>query len=188
VSNQDRRSEWTVIVGIGLVVLGIWFLLTQFAGWAVAPIAIVLALMAKVGWPLLLIALGVLLVIRARGGGWAPSGRQLYRSRSDRVIAGVLGGIATWLGVNPTPLRVIYAFVTLFTGVGAGLLAYLLAAVLLPEEPAGYTAPAPRGYTPPAPYAPAPPAPPVPPAPDAGYPGSAPTPPAAPPAPPAPPA
>ena len=51
-------------------------------------------------------------ILRARGGGWAPSGRKLYRSRDDRMIAGVLGGVAKWLGVNPTPLRVVYVILT----------------------------------------------------------------------------
>lgn len=193
-SVQDRRSEWTVIVGIGLVILGAWLLLERFAGWAIAPIQFIFGMLARVGWPLLLIGLGVLFIIRARGGGWAPSGRPLYRARMERVVAGVLGGLANWLGVNPTPLRVIFVILALITGVWAGFLAYILAAVLIPEEPVGYPAPAARGYaspqtgwvSPTAPPPPAPPAPPVPPAPVA--PDAAASTPPVPPNPPAPPA
>lgn len=193
-STQDRRSEWTVLVGLGLVALGIWLFLGSFAGWIVDPIVAVIRVASRVIWPLIIIGLGALLILRARGGGWAPSGRKLYRARQDRMVAGVLGGTAKWLGVNPTPLRVVYAIVTFFS-FGWGLLAYILAAVLLPEEPwgvsPGYTAPTPPPAPPvPAPPAPAPPtpsAPAEPPAPPVA-PDRAPEPPAAPAAPPVPPA
>lgn len=194
-NNRDPRSEWTVIIGVGLMVLGGWLLLERFAGWAIAPIVAVLAVLARIGWPLLLIGIGILLVLRARGGGWAPSGRPLYRARNERVVAGVLGGVANWLGVNPTPLRVIYGFLTLTTGLGAGFIAYVIAALVIPEEPVGYVAPAPRGYAPPnapygAPYAPPAPTPPSRPAPTPPAPPApaAPADPAAPPVPPVPPA
>lgn len=196
-SNNDRRSEWMVLIGIGLVALGLYLFLGSFAGWLVAPIAAVIRVASRVIWPLVIIGIGILLVLRARGGGWAPSGRRLYRARDDRMIAGVLGGAAKWLGVNPMPLRVVYALFTLFTGFGWGILAYVLGAVLLPEEPWS----TPEGYMPPAappvPPSPAPPAPPTvtkeapvePPMPPVA-PERAPEPPApaAPPAPPTPPA
>ncbi len=126
-SNHDRRSEWTVLIGIGLVVLGLYLFLGSFAGWLVAPIAAIIRVASRVIWPLVLIGIGVLLVLRARGGGWAPSGRKLYRAREERMIAGVLGGVAKWLGVNPTPVRIVYALFTVFTGFGWGILAYVLA-------------------------------------------------------------
>jgi phage shock protein PspC (stress-responsive transcriptional regulator) len=196
-SNHDRRSEWTVLAGIGLVLLGIWLFLGTFASPLIQPIAIIIGLASRVIWPLILIALGVMLVLRARGGGWSPSGRPLYRSRTDRMIAGVLGGASTWLGVNPTPLRVVFAFLTFFTGIWPGVFLYILATVLVPDEPFG----APTGYSAPVPPAPsAPPAPPVPPAPTSTSPAPpeppappvapvpVPEPPAAPAAPPVPPA
>ena len=194
-SNNDRRSEWTVLVGLGLVALGVYLFLGTFAGWLVAPIAAIIRVASRVIWPLVFIAIGALMILRARGGGWAPSGGRIYRARVDRMVAGVLGGLAKSLGVSPTPLRVVYALLTLFTGIGWGILAYVLAAVLIPEEPTtspGYAQPAP----PPAPPAPAPPAPPAAPTPSApveppappAAPQSAPEPPAAPPTPPVPPA
>lgn len=61
--------------------------------------------------------------------------KRLYRSRDERMIAGVAGGIAEYLAVDPTLARA--AFV-LFTLVGGwGLLAYLILAVIMPLEPAG---------------------------------------------------
>ena len=58
--------------------------------------------------------------------------RPLLRSRNDRKIWGVAGGLAEHFGFNPTLVRVFFV-VTLFFG-GAGLLAYLVLAVALPED------------------------------------------------------
>ena len=58
--------------------------------------------------------------------------RPLLRSRDDRKIWGVAGGLAEHVGFNPTLVRVFFV-VTSFFG-GAGLLAYLVLAVALPED------------------------------------------------------
>ena len=58
--------------------------------------------------------------------------RRLRRSRSDRMIAGVAGGLARELRVDPVLVRVI--FVALSFVAGAGLLIYLLAWLLVPDE------------------------------------------------------
>ena len=58
---------------------------------------------------------------------------RLYRSRDDRVIAGVAGGIARHLGVDPVLVRL--AAVALALTGGSGILAYLIAWVIIPEAP-----------------------------------------------------
>jgi len=58
---------------------------------------------------------------------------QLTRSRSNRIIAGVCGGIAEATGMDIGLVRVITALIVLFTNV-AGLLAYALAWIMIPEE------------------------------------------------------
>ena len=58
--------------------------------------------------------------------------KKLYRSRSNRVIAGVCGGLAQYLGIDPTVVRLIMALVT-FVG-GMSLLVYLIAWLIIPEE------------------------------------------------------
>ena len=60
--------------------------------------------------------------------------KKLYRSKNDRKVAGVCGGLGVYLGVDPTVVRLITVVVCLFAG--AGLLAYLIGALLIPEEPA----------------------------------------------------
>jgi phage shock protein C len=60
-------------------------------------------------------------------------GRRLYRSRSNRVVAGVCGGIAEYFGWNPTMVRV--ALVASFLLPGPQIVLYLLAWIVMPNEP-----------------------------------------------------
>jgi phage shock protein C len=59
--------------------------------------------------------------------------KRLYRSRRNRMIAGICGGLGDYLSVDPTIVRLIW-IVGLFAGFG--FLAYLVAWILIPEEPA----------------------------------------------------
>lgn len=59
--------------------------------------------------------------------------KKLYRSRKDRKIAGVCGGLAEYFNIDPALVRVI-AVVTLFFGLG-GFLAYIILWLVVPEEP-----------------------------------------------------
>jgi len=65
--------------------------------------------------------------------------RRLYRSRSDRMLGGVAGGLASYLQVDPALTRL--AFAALVLAAGSGLLAYIIAWIVIPEEPEGQTAP-----------------------------------------------
>jgi len=58
--------------------------------------------------------------------------RPLLRSKDDRMLWGVAGGLAEHIGFNPTLVRAAFVITTLFGG--AGLLAYLVLAVALPED------------------------------------------------------
>ncbi len=61
------------------------------------------------------------------------SGKVLVRPRENRIIAGVCAGLADYTGMDVNLLRVIVALVTLVT-VGTGVLAYILAWIVIPEE------------------------------------------------------
>jgi phage shock protein PspC (stress-responsive transcriptional regulator) len=61
-----------------------------------------------------------------------PGAGQLRRSGDDRMLAGVAGGIARYLGADVTLVRVIIAALALFTGAGAAL--YLAAWLLIPAD------------------------------------------------------
>ena len=57
----------------------------------------------------------------------------LHRSRSNRIIAGVCGGIAQWLGWSPTTVRVLYVVVSILSVAFPGILVYLILWVVMPQ-------------------------------------------------------
>lgn len=58
--------------------------------------------------------------------------KRLYRSRTNRMIAGVCGGLAEYLGVDPTVVRLIWVFLALTAG--GGILLYLIAWLIIPQQ------------------------------------------------------
>ena len=60
----------------------------------------------------------------------------LRRSRRHRMIAGVCGGLAEWLGWDPTLVRVLYVAVSLLSAAFPGILVYVILWVVMPETPA----------------------------------------------------
>jgi phage shock protein PspC (stress-responsive transcriptional regulator) len=59
----------------------------------------------------------------------------LHRTSQNRVIAGVCGGLADWLGWDPTLLRVVYLVVSIVSAAFPGLLTYIILWVLMPLDP-----------------------------------------------------
>ena len=62
--------------------------------------------------------------------------KQLCRSKTDKKIAGVCGGIAEYFDIDATLVRLIWACLIIFAGVGLWI--YIIAAIVLPKNP-GYT-------------------------------------------------
>lgn len=62
---------------------------------------------------------------------------RLYRSPTDRVIAGVAGGLAEWMHVDPSIVRVAWVVLTVLSG-GILLLVYLVMMIVVPLPPAGW--------------------------------------------------
>jgi phage shock protein C len=61
--------------------------------------------------------------------------KRLYRSRTDKQVSGVCGGIAAYMGWDPTLVRVGWVLLTLFTGFFPGVVGYVVLAVVIPVEP-----------------------------------------------------
>ncbi|HZK96456.1 MAG TPA: PspC domain-containing protein [Prolixibacteraceae bacterium] len=62
------------------------------------------------------------------------SPKRLTRSRKDRMLAGICGGIADYMAVDPTVVRLIFALATFFTVLFPGVLIYLIMWIVVPKE------------------------------------------------------
>ena len=61
---------------------------------------------------------------------------RLYRSRNDRMVAGVAGGVAAMLALDPSLVRIVWAVLVVLTG-GIALVLYIIMAFVVPEAPDG---------------------------------------------------
>ncbi|HET6352054.1 MAG TPA: PspC domain-containing protein [Coriobacteriia bacterium] len=132
-NGNDRRNDWTLVTAVALVVLGAWFLMRNIFGdvWAET-----IGRAMKLAWPVGLIALGVMLLVASKSARSTSGGKRLYRSR-EKMIGGVLGGVADYFGVDPTIVRVLYVVFAFLTSFGPAVVAYIIAMIVIPEEPAG---------------------------------------------------
>lgn len=62
-----------------------------------------------------------------------PAG-ELLRSKDDRMIAGVCGGLARWLGWDPTAVRILYMLCWIFPVAFSGTIVYIILALVMPVE------------------------------------------------------
>lgn len=61
--------------------------------------------------------------------------KKLYRSDDNKILAGILGGLGEYFQVDPTALRLLFLVIVLVTGVIPGVIAYLLAMLIVPKRP-----------------------------------------------------
>jgi phage shock protein C len=61
--------------------------------------------------------------------------KRLYRSQTEKKLAGILGGVGEYFNVDPTLLRLGYVVLTVITGVFPGVIAYLIAIYVVPKSP-----------------------------------------------------
>ncbi len=75
--------------------------------------------------------------------------KELRRSRDDRMVAGICAGFGRYLNIDPVAARVLFVVLAVFSG-GTALLAYAIAWLVMPEEPAtpAPAAPYPPTFTP----------------------------------------
>jgi phage shock protein C len=60
--------------------------------------------------------------------------KRLYRSRTSRILGGVCGGISAYSDIDPNLIRILWVALTLIS-IGLGVLVYIVAWILIPEEP-----------------------------------------------------
>ncbi|MCI6388855.1 MAG: PspC domain-containing protein [Ruminococcus sp.] len=61
--------------------------------------------------------------------------KKLYKSSSDKMLAGVLGGFAEYIGVDSTLVRLVYVLIAMFSAGFPGILFYIICALVIPDEP-----------------------------------------------------
>jgi phage shock protein C len=72
----------------------------------------------------------MLSILKLRGGQM----NKLYRSKKNRIIAGVCGGIGEYFKVDPTLIRLLWLLISI-VGAGSGIVAYIIAWIIIPKEP-----------------------------------------------------
>jgi phage shock protein C len=72
-------------------------------------------------------------IVSSSGGAMARGIKRMFRSREDRVIAGVCGGFARYAEIDPAIVRIVYMLMVLLT-TGFALLAYPIAVLAIPSE------------------------------------------------------
>ena len=141
--NKPARNTILIIIGVVLVLLGVFAIMPSLLGPLWQPIAAVLSFVASLFWPALLIVAGFLIIRMAlkssnkeRGADMSvtpqmpPQGTRLTRSRRNRMIGGVCGGIAEYLNMDPTIVRIITILLFLIPGIS--WLFYIVAWILIP--------------------------------------------------------
>ena len=66
----------------------------------------------------------------------SPDTKKLYRSRSNRMVFGVCGGLGNFFGIDPSLMRLLFVIGTLF-GFGTFIFIYIAIFIIVPEEPLG---------------------------------------------------
>jgi phage shock protein C len=61
--------------------------------------------------------------------------RRLYKSKNNRMISGVMGGIAEYFNVDPTIVRILYFLFSAFSAAFPGIIVYIILALVIPEKP-----------------------------------------------------
>lgn len=148
-TEQASSKDLHLILGIVLIVLGIGLLLENLGVpfWRFFKVGFDYAL------PILIVGVGVLLIVlyvRERQGddkleGKSEKGesskeiievnmKRLYRSKKNRMIFGVCGGLGEYFNTDPTIIRILWAILAI-SSLGFAVLLYLAMAIIMPEEP-----------------------------------------------------
>ncbi len=133
---EGVATEIGLIIGLVLIGLGLWFFLRNLN--LIPPqIFVILRVLRQAFWAILLIFTGFIVIVvtgRGRGISLSTRGKTLSRSRKNRRIAGVAGGLGEYFGIDPTLIRLAWvAFTIALTS--AGIISYIIAAIVIPEEP-----------------------------------------------------
>ncbi len=139
---DDRPNVAFVVIGAALVLAGVALMGRPLLEPLLAGFRPLLSVVRGAGWGIVIVLVGIALIARSgRAQSLASGKKRLYRSRSKKVLAGVLGGLSDYLGVDVVVLRVGFVIAALILDAGPAILAYIAAAIIIPEEPLGAAPP-----------------------------------------------
>ncbi len=149
-STTRQHSDKTLFWGALLVIVGMGLILRQFG---VFTYFSMMHIPWQLIWAILLILLGLYIMLyrsqqsvdpkpfndpksesSSQSNDAAPKDKQIYRSRSNKMIAGVCGGLAEHFNMDPTVMRLIYVLLST-ASIGMGLVVYIVLAFVFPERP-----------------------------------------------------
>ena len=141
-SDEQQNQTPLVIIGLALVIAGLWALgNVGFPGLSTVfgPMRTMWVQSRDWFWAGALITLGILAIVAGSKGGFHVSlpgkDARLYRSRTDKMVSGVVGGIANYLSVDVTIARLAFVALAFVTGFWSMFWAYVIAAIIVPLEP-----------------------------------------------------
>ena len=136
-SSENLIKDKSLFWGSLLIIFGLFFLLRQmglfygFEFWRI-PWQMV--------WAVFLIVIGLYLLYNRKKkeedgiGTFKLNGKKLYRSRDQKMFAGVCGGIAEYFEMDVSIIRILWAIITIASA-GFGILIYILMIIIFPELP-----------------------------------------------------
>jgi len=60
--------------------------------------------------------------------------KKLYKSKENKIFAGVIGGIGKYFNIDPVLLRIVWVLATVFTGFVPGIIVYIISILVVPEK------------------------------------------------------
>jgi len=89
-------------------------------------------------WPIVLIFLGIIIAVgrpKREEILQRVKGKNLFRSKTNRKISGVCGGLGEYLNIDSTIIRIAWVLVSILSGVILGIIVYFIFALIIPEKP-----------------------------------------------------
>ncbi len=137
---RDPGKGAAIVIGVLLVLVGAGLIGSRVWAWVwpgFTPWGFYFGEWRRWTFAIGLVVVGIVLVgFSSRISVKLPSREsRLYRSRSNRMVSGVLGGLADYFSLDPTFLRLAFAAFALIIDAGAAIVVYIIATVIMPEEP-----------------------------------------------------
>jgi len=134
---RNPQNSPLLIIGGLLIVVGGWLMAKQF-GLVPEPLLAGWRMLSAARGAVALVLIGIVVIFLANRGAkiaMPEKGTRLYRSRDDKWVSGVLGGVAKYFSVDSLLLRLGYLALAFLVNFGTALVAYIVLAVVMPEEP-----------------------------------------------------